>query len=54
MSLSAAKADCNAAAVDYTVIETAKLNDVDPNGWLADTIPRIPDFKFAKVDGQLA
>lgn len=41
------------AAIAYTLIETAKLNDVDPNAWLADTIARIPDYKITKVDDML-
>lgn len=39
-----------AAAVAYTLIETAKLNGVDPQAWLADTVARIPDYKITKVD----
>lgn len=39
-----------AAAIAYTLIETAKLNSVDPNAWLADTLARIPDYKITKVD----
>ena len=39
-----------AAAIAYTLIETAKLNDVDPHAWLADTLARIPDYKITKVD----
>jgi hypothetical protein len=39
-----------AAAIAYTLIETAKLNDVDPEAWLADTIARTPDYKVTKVD----
>ena len=34
-----------AAAIAYTLIETAKLNAVDPHTWLADTLARIPDYK---------
>ena len=26
----------------YTLIETAKLNDVDPRAWLADILARLP------------
>ena len=40
----------HAAAVAYTLIETAKLNGVDPHGWLADTLARIPDYKITRVD----
>jgi hypothetical protein len=39
-----------AAAIAYTLIETAKLNDVDPQVWLADTLARIPDYKITKLD----
>jgi transposase len=39
-----------AAAIAYTLIETAKLNGVDPNAWLADALARIPDYKITKVD----
>ena len=37
-----------AAAIAYTLIETAKLNAVDPHAWLADTLARIPDYKITK------
>jgi IS66 C-terminal element len=33
------------AAIAYTLIETAKLNGVDPQAWLTDTLARIPDQK---------
>ncbi len=39
-----------AAAIACTLIETAKLNDVDPQACLADTLVRIPDYKITKVD----
>ena len=39
-----------AAAIVYTLIETAKLNAVEPHAWLADTLPHIPDTKIIKVD----
>jgi hypothetical protein len=42
-----------AAASAYTLIETAKLNTVDPHAWLADTLARIPDYKITKVDDLL-
>lgn len=31
------------AAAIYTLIETAKLNNVDPQAWLADVLARIAD-----------
>jgi hypothetical protein len=39
-----------AAAIAFTLIETAKLNGVDPHAWLADTRSRIPNYKITKVD----
>ncbi|MGB5559031.1 MAG: transposase domain-containing protein [Paracoccaceae bacterium] len=42
-----------AATIAYTLIETAKLNGVDPHRWLADTLSRIPDYKINKVDDLL-
>ena len=42
-----------AAAIAYTLIETAKPNAVDPNAWLLDTLVRIPDHKITKVDDLL-
>ena len=38
------------AAIAYTLIETAKLNRVDPQAWLADTLARIPDHKINRID----
>jgi hypothetical protein len=35
----------NNAAVAYTLIETAKLNGVDPQPWLTDTLARIAVHK---------
>ncbi|MBZ0128291.1 MAG: transposase [Rhodobacteraceae bacterium] len=34
---------CRAAAIAYTLIETARLTGIDPLVWLADTLTRIPD-----------
>ncbi len=38
------------AAIAYTLIETAKLNDVDPQGWLTDVLSRIADHKITHMD----
>jgi transposase len=38
------------AAIAYTLIETAKLNGVDPQAWLADTLARISDHKINRID----
>ncbi len=39
-----------ALAIAATLIETAKLNGVDPHAWLADTLARIPDCMITRVD----
>ena len=33
----------------YTLIQTAKLNDVDPQAWLADVLARIADIPQARL-----
>ncbi len=38
------------AAAIYTLIETAKLNDVDPQAWLADVLARLPDHPAKRLD----
>jgi transposase len=37
------------AAVMFTLIQTAKLNDVDPQAWLADVLARIADHKITDL-----
>jgi hypothetical protein len=37
------------AAAMFTLIETAKLNGVDPQAWLADVLRRINDHPAAKL-----
>ncbi len=39
-----------AAAIAYTLIETAKLNGIDPQAWLTDIVGRIADHKINKID----
>ena len=39
-----------AAAIAYTLIETAKLNGVDPQAWLTDVLARIADHKVNRLD----
>ena len=34
----------------YTMIGTAKLNDVDPQAWLADALRRIADTPQSRLD----
>jgi transposase len=38
------------AAAIYTLIQTAKLNDIDPHAWLADVLARIQDHPVKRVD----
>ena len=37
------------AAVMLTLIQTAKLNDVDPQAWIADVLSRIADHKITSL-----
>jgi transposase len=37
------------AAAVYTLVETCKMNDVDPQAWLADVLGRLPDHPANKV-----
>ena len=37
------------AAAIYTLIATAKLNDVDPHAWLADVLARLPDHPARRI-----
>jgi len=39
---------CRAAAI-YTLIQTAKLNDVDPQAWLADVLARLHDHPAKRI-----
>ncbi|GLJ00263.1 IS66 family transposase [Sphingobium sp. BS19] len=41
------------AAVIYTLIQTARLNDVDPQAWLADVLARIADYPATRLDDLL-
>jgi len=38
------------AAAIYSLIATAKLNDIDPEAWLADVLRRINDHPASKLD----
>ena len=38
------------AAIAYTLIETAKLNSINPQARLAHTLARIPDQKINRID----
>lgn len=39
-----------AAAIAYTLIETAKMNGVDPEAWLTWVLDRLPDHKINRID----
>lgn len=41
------------AALMYSLIVTAKLNDVDPQAWLADVLAQIADHPAQKLDDLL-
>jgi len=38
------------AAAIYTLIATAKLNDINPQAWLADVLARIADHPASRLD----
>ena len=38
------------AAVMYNLIVTAKMNDVDPQAWLADVLARIAEHPVQRLD----
>ncbi len=38
------------AALMYTLIQTARLNEVDPQAWLADVLARINDHRARDLD----
>lgn len=37
------------AAAIYSLIATAKLNDIDPQAWLADVLARLPDHPAKRI-----
>jgi len=41
------------AAAMYSLIVTAKLNDVDPQAWLADVLARIAGHPASRLDDRL-
>ena len=42
------------AAAIYTLIATAKLNNIDPQAWLADVLARIADHPVKRLAELLA
>jgi len=39
-----------AMAIAFTLIETAKLNGIDPQAWLTNVLSRIADHKINRID----
>jgi len=39
-----------AAAVAYTLIETARMNGVNPEAWLTWVLERLQDHKTTRID----
>jgi hypothetical protein len=37
------------AAFIYSLIITARMNDVDPQAWLADVLARLPDMPLSRL-----
>ena len=40
----------NSMAIAFTLIETAKLNKVDPQAWLTWVLERVADHKINRLD----
>ena len=43
-------AGCERAAIIYSLIGTAKLNDIDPQAYLARVLARIADHPINRID----
>ena len=42
-----------AAAIAYTLIETARMNGVDPEAWLTWVLEHLPDHKINCIDERM-
>ena len=38
------------AAIAFSLIQTCRLNDVDPQAWLADVLARIADQPISRIN----
>ena len=38
------------AAAIYTLIHSARINDIDPHAWLADVLARLQDHPAKRID----
>lgn len=43
----------DSSRIAHTLVETAKLNDVDPQAWLTDIFGRATENKLTKLDERL-
>jgi len=43
------RAGCRAAAIQ-SLLGTAKLNGLDPYAWLKDTLEKLPDWPYSRID----
>ncbi|TIP81116.1 MAG: IS66 family transposase, partial [Mesorhizobium sp.] len=41
------------AAILYSLIVSAKMNDIDPQAWLADVLARLPAYPAHRIDDLL-
>ena len=39
-----------AASIAYTLVETAKMNGLDPQAWLTEVLHRIPEHPSNRID----
>jgi hypothetical protein len=44
------EAGSRAATIAITLIETAKLDGINPDAWLAHTLVHIPNHKITRID----
>jgi transposase len=48
-TLAGSDAGGHRAAAVYSLVQTCKLNNVDPQAWLADVLARLPDYPANKI-----
>jgi hypothetical protein len=41
------------AAFMYTLIVSCKMNDIDPQAWMADVLARLPDITMSRLPEML-
>lgn len=42
-----------AIEIAFSLIETAEINNVDPQAWMTNVLSRIADHKINRIDGLL-